>query len=77
MPCQNAIERMPAVLKIREKARKYHFLPRKSIFGLRKNSTLKPSKIYSTVAGAMIADPKAPEPLPAEAPTSATAGKTK
>ncbi len=31
------------MLKIREKARKYHFLPRKSIFGLRKNSTLKPS----------------------------------
>jgi hypothetical protein len=34
-----AIETMPATLKISEKARKYHFLPRKSIFVLRKNST--------------------------------------
>src|SRR5437868_2519448 len=30
----------PATLKISEKAMKYHFLLRKSIFGLRKNSTL-------------------------------------
>ena len=29
----------PATLKTSEKARKYHFLPRKSMFGLRKNST--------------------------------------
>src|ERR1700757_2817971 len=38
-PCQNSMERMPATLKISEKERKYHFLPRKSIFVLRKNST--------------------------------------
>src|SRR6185312_8391271 len=40
IPCQNNMERMPATLKISEKLRKYHFLPRKSIFVLRKNSTL-------------------------------------
>src|SRR5947208_4024425 len=40
MPCQNTIERIPATLKTSEKAMKYHFLLRKSIFGLRKNSTL-------------------------------------
>jgi hypothetical protein len=50
---------MPATLKIREKARKYHFLPRKSIFGLRKNSTLKSSKtLFNGGPGADIADPK-------------------
>src|SRR5579863_3881844 len=31
---------MPATLKTREKARKYHFLPRKSMLVLRNNSTL-------------------------------------
>src|SRR5580693_58464 len=36
------IEVRPATLKIREKARKYHFLPRKSMFVLRKNSTASP-----------------------------------
>jgi hypothetical protein len=33
------MENIPATLNTREKARKYHFLPRKSMFGLRKNST--------------------------------------
>ena len=32
----------PATLKISEKARKYHFLPRKSILVLRNNSTASP-----------------------------------
>src|SRR5450631_1187625 len=40
MPCQNSMENTPATLNTSEKARKYHFLPRKSMFGLRKNSTL-------------------------------------
>src|ERR1700691_1835273 len=39
MPCQNSMENMPATLKTSEKARKYHFFPRKSMFVLRKNST--------------------------------------
>src|SRR5208337_3651375 len=39
MPCQKKIESSPATLKISEKARKYHFLPRKSILVLRNNST--------------------------------------
>src|SRR5215471_939348 len=43
MPCQNSMEMTPATLNTNEKARKYHFFPRKSMFGLRKNSTsLKP-----------------------------------
>src|SRR5215471_16923957 len=42
MPCQKKIESSPATLKISEKARKYHFLPRKSMFELRKNSTACP-----------------------------------
>src|SRR5271165_2688299 len=48
MPCQNNMERMPATLKTREKARKYHFFPRKSILVLRKNSTglFSPLSIY-------------------------------
>ena len=33
------MENTPATLKISEKARKYHFLPRKSMLVLRKNST--------------------------------------
>src|SRR5580698_3349148 len=40
MPCQNAMERTPATLKISEKVRKYHFFPRKSMFVFLKNSTL-------------------------------------
>src|SRR6266702_2427540 len=40
MPCQNTMESSPATLKISEKAMKYHFLPRKSMFALLKNSTL-------------------------------------
>ena len=36
--CQ-AIEMRPATLKMREKARKYHFLPSQSMFTPRKNST--------------------------------------
>src|SRR5271167_2443097 len=39
MPCQNSMESTPATLKISEKARKYHFFPRKSMLVLRKNST--------------------------------------
>jgi hypothetical protein len=34
------MEISPATLNISEKVRKYHFLPRKSIFVLRKNSTV-------------------------------------
>src|SRR5437899_7504062 len=41
IPCQKSIEQMPATLNTSEKARKYHFLPRKSMFALRKNSTLR------------------------------------
>src|SRR5229473_3478934 len=40
MPCQNNIENIPATLNTSEKARKYHFLPRKSMLGSLKNSTL-------------------------------------
>src|ERR1700758_1797218 len=36
--CQ-AIETTPATLKMREKARKYHFFPNQSMFTPRKNST--------------------------------------
>ena len=39
MWCQNNMENRPATLNTREKARKYHFLPRKSMLVLRKNST--------------------------------------
>jgi hypothetical protein len=34
------MESIPATLNTSEKARKYHFLPRKSMFGFLKNSTL-------------------------------------
>src|SRR5258708_17540348 len=37
------MENTPATLKISEKARKYHFFPRKSMLVLRKNSTGFPS----------------------------------
>src|ERR1700730_7245458 len=48
MWCQNNMESKPATLKISEKARKYHFFPRKSILVLRKNSTglFSPLSIY-------------------------------
>src|ERR1039457_1152835 len=36
------MEQIPATLKTSEKARKYHFLPRKSILVLRNNSTASP-----------------------------------
>src|ERR1700722_2160285 len=50
MWCQNNIENSPATLNTSEKARKYHFLPRKSMFVLRKNSTLyTPYPIYDSV----------------------------
>src|SRR5580658_597107 len=39
MWCQNNMENRPATLNTSEKARKYHFFPRKSILVLRKNST--------------------------------------
>src|SRR5271165_6165376 len=39
MPCQKKMDSSPATLKMSEKARKYHFLPRKSILVLRNNST--------------------------------------
>src|ERR1039458_9168425 len=42
MWCQNNMEQIPATLKTSEKARKYHFLPRKSILVLRNNSTASP-----------------------------------
>src|ERR1022692_4066812 len=42
MPCQNAMENKPATLNTSEKARKYHFLPRKSMLVLRNNSTASP-----------------------------------
>src|SRR5271168_1606918 len=41
IPCQNNMENKPATLNTREKARKYHFLPRKSMLVLRKNSKRK------------------------------------
>jgi hypothetical protein len=34
MPCQKSMEQIPAMLKTSEKAMKYHFLLKKSIFGL-------------------------------------------
>src|SRR5579864_1024560 len=46
MWCQNNMDPIPATLKISEKARKYHFLPRKSMLVLRNNSTLNPQKPY-------------------------------
>src|SRR3974390_1487775 len=42
MPCQKKMESNPATLKTNEKARKYHFLPRKSMLVLRNNSTANP-----------------------------------
>src|ERR1035441_6859395 len=42
MWCQNNMEQIPATLNTSEKARKYHFLPRKSILVLRNNSTASP-----------------------------------
>src|SRR5580698_1044341 len=42
MPCQKKMDESPAMLKISEKARKYHFLPRKSMLVLRNNSTASP-----------------------------------
>jgi hypothetical protein len=36
------MEKIPATLKIREKARKYHFLPRKSMLVFVNNSTVSP-----------------------------------
>src|SRR5271165_4290777 len=41
MWCQNSMESSPATLNTSEKARKYHFLPRKSMLVLRKNSKRK------------------------------------
>ena len=52
MPCQNSMENKPATLKTREKARKYHFFPRKSMFALRKNSTYtEPRFLTITISG--------------------------
>src|SRR5215469_16306412 len=53
MPCQKKIESNPAMLKINEKARKYHFLPRKSMLELRKNSTAYP--LYAQRFPALVA----------------------
>src|SRR5438270_9191909 len=39
MPCQKKMESRPATLKISEKPRKYHFLPRKSMLVFLNNST--------------------------------------
>src|SRR5258708_36083712 len=65
-PCQNSIEQTPAMLNISEKAMKYHFLPRKSILGLRKNSTR--FKPFSVHVGA-VAPPPPPPPPPTNVPT--------
>src|SRR5207253_3517666 len=51
IPCQKSMENRPATLKTSENARKYHFLPRKSMFGFRKNSTLYPKEISFKVSG--------------------------
>src|ERR1039458_9589754 len=45
------MEPMPATLKISENARKYHFLPRKSMFVLRNSSTSKPQKSFCSPSG--------------------------
>src|SRR5215475_4381069 len=42
MPCQNSIENTPATLNTSEKARKYHFLPRKSMLVLVNSCTASP-----------------------------------
>src|SRR5271170_4870033 len=50
MWCQNNMENKPATLNTSEKARKYHFFPRKSMLVLRKNSTeLTPYQTYDFV----------------------------
>src|SRR5271165_1916914 len=56
MPCQKKIESNPATLKINEKARKYHFLPRKSILVLRNNSTASPLNTQSLATLVAIED---------------------
>jgi hypothetical protein len=48
MPCQNSIEQTPATLKTSENAMKYHFLPRKSMFGFLNNSTLQKPFLRTT-----------------------------
>src|SRR5215469_10375702 len=53
MPCQKIIESTPATLKQRENAMKYHFLPRKSMFGFLKNSTLLKPFFFHVEAGAL------------------------
>src|SRR6266513_122722 len=40
MPCHATIDMIPAMLKMSEKPRKYHFLLNQSMLGLRKNSTI-------------------------------------
>src|SRR5450755_2823920 len=42
IPCQKKMDKSPATLNTSEKARKYHFLPRKSMFVFLKNSTASP-----------------------------------
>src|SRR5215470_13024256 len=54
MPCQNSIESTPATLKISEKAKKYHFLPRKSMLVLVNSCTASPlnaQRLATLVAG--------------------------
>src|SRR5215472_10402278 len=53
MPCQKIIESTPATLKQRENAMKYHFLPRKSMFGFLKNSTLLKPFFVHVATGAL------------------------
>src|SRR5581483_8081501 len=61
MPCQKIIESTPATLKISENARKYHFLPKKSMFGLRKNSTcLGPFSVNCHPEATFLSSPKDP-----------------
>src|ERR1700738_2568125 len=49
------MENTPATLNSNEKARKYHFLPRKSMFGFRKNSTLSSNPSLATQSPASFA----------------------
>src|ERR1017187_6466836 len=56
MPCQKKMDNSPATLKISEKARKYHFLPRKSIFVFLKNSTASPLNAQSLATLVAIED---------------------
>jgi hypothetical protein len=57
------MESSPATEKTKEKARKYHFFPRKSMLGFRKNST---GCITPFLSEAYPNKKFVPEPLPAD-----------